>query len=189
MKYALLGLIAVVVIAFYAMSQSNKSDAERLKQAEMAHQQKLEQDRVNEERLAAESKQRLLEAEKAKSMKAEQERVKNEAQTKEFAQKSEVTTQESKPESGNKYSEEEWLSICKSAAGTAKAIMSSRQKGVAMTEMMNKVVGAAEPTIKDTIKALVIEAYNRPRYSSPEYKLTAERDFEDYAYLNCIKAR
>jgi membrane protein involved in colicin uptake len=89
-KYALLGLIVVMVIAFYVMNQSNKADAERLKQAEIAHQQKLKQDKANEERLAAESKQRLLEAEQAKSMKAEQEHVKNEAQAKEFAQKAEA---------------------------------------------------------------------------------------------------
>ncbi|KAB1852265.1 hypothetical protein F4W09_14800 [Acinetobacter tandoii] len=90
MKYALLGLILVVVIAFYAMSQSNKSDAERLKQAEIAHQQKLEQDKINEERLAAESKQRLLEAEKIKTIKAEQEKIKSEAQAKEYVQKAEA---------------------------------------------------------------------------------------------------
>jgi len=86
-KYALLGLIVVVVIAFYAMSQSNKSDAERLKQAEIAHQQKLEQDRLNDARLVSEAKQREIEANNAKTMKAEQEKINSQKVSAEFEQR------------------------------------------------------------------------------------------------------
>ncbi len=53
------------------MSQSNKADAERLKQAEIAHQQKLEQDKANEVNLEQASLARQVEAEKAKVLKAE----------------------------------------------------------------------------------------------------------------------
>ena len=42
MKYLLIGFLVLIVGAFYFMHQSNKADAERLKQAEIAHQQKLE---------------------------------------------------------------------------------------------------------------------------------------------------
>lgn len=48
MKYGILAAIAVMAIVFYVMSQSNKADAERLKQAEIAHQQKLESERAAE---------------------------------------------------------------------------------------------------------------------------------------------
>lgn len=46
MKYGLIAVIIVAVALFYFMSQSNKADAERLKQAEIAHQQKLEQEEI-----------------------------------------------------------------------------------------------------------------------------------------------
>ena len=48
MKYGLLAAIAVIAIAFYFMSQSNKEDAERLKRAEIVHQQKIESERAAE---------------------------------------------------------------------------------------------------------------------------------------------
>ena len=48
MKYLLIGILAVIIGAFYFMSESNKADAERLKQAEIAHQQKLESERAAE---------------------------------------------------------------------------------------------------------------------------------------------
>ena len=48
MKYLLIGILVVIIGAFYLMSESNKADAERLKQAEIAHQQKLESERAAE---------------------------------------------------------------------------------------------------------------------------------------------
>ncbi|MDH0828076.1 hypothetical protein N5C97_16645 [Acinetobacter johnsonii] len=46
MKYGLIAAVIAVVALFYFMSQSNKADAERLKQAEIAHQQKLESEKA-----------------------------------------------------------------------------------------------------------------------------------------------
>ncbi|WP_303362624.1 hypothetical protein [Acinetobacter sp.] len=60
MKYGILAAIAVIAIAFYVMSQSNKADAERLKQAEIAHQQKLDAEKAE-----------LIKEQQAKSKKAE----------------------------------------------------------------------------------------------------------------------
>lgn len=48
MKYGILAAIAIIAIAFYFMHQSNKADAERLKQAEIAHQQKLESEKAEQ---------------------------------------------------------------------------------------------------------------------------------------------
>lgn len=42
MKYLLIGILVVIIGAFYFMSESNKADAERLKQAEIAYQQKVD---------------------------------------------------------------------------------------------------------------------------------------------------
>ena len=71
MKYGLIAAVIAVVALFYFMSQSNKADAERLKQAEIAHQQKLEQDKANEANLEQASLARRVEAEKAKALKVE----------------------------------------------------------------------------------------------------------------------
>ncbi|UXI52689.1 hypothetical protein [Acinetobacter variabilis] len=59
MKYLIIGLLVLASGMFYFMHQSNKASAERLKQAEIAHQQKLERekiDAINAEKAAAEKK-------------------------------------------------------------------------------------------------------------------------------------
>ena len=45
LKYISVGVLAVIIALFYFMHQSNEASAERLKQAEIAHQQKLEQEK------------------------------------------------------------------------------------------------------------------------------------------------
>lgn len=59
MKYLFIGLLILASGMLYFMHQSNKASAERLKQAEIAHQQKLEQektDAANAAKSAAEKK-------------------------------------------------------------------------------------------------------------------------------------
>ena len=63
MKYGILAAIAVIALAFYVMHQSNKADAERLKQAEIAHQQKLEQQKVEAELAAKTAAEKKAQAE------------------------------------------------------------------------------------------------------------------------------
>ena len=46
MKYGLIAVVIVIVGFFYFANQSNKADVERLKQAEIAHQKKLEQETI-----------------------------------------------------------------------------------------------------------------------------------------------
>ncbi len=191
LKYILVAVILLVGGLFYFMYQSNQADAERLKQAEIAHKQRLEQDKLNAIQMKKDAEAQRIKIEKAKALKAEQDKPNIQKQTKEFEQsrREEVNQKDTTKEQGNKYSEEEWLAICKSSAGAAKAIMSSRQRGAAMTEMMDKVVRPAEPFIKDVIKAFVIDAYSRPRFDTPEFQQKAILDFENYAYLSCLKAR
>lgn len=191
MKYILIGVLLIMGALFYLMSQSNKADAERLKQAEVAHQQRLEQNRLDAIKAEKKAESERIKSEEAKALKAEQDRLTSEKNAKEFEQvKQAKAAQESvAKEQGNKYSEEDWLVICKSSASAAKSIMSSRQRGAAMTEMMDKVVRPAEPFIRDIIKAFVIDAYSRPRFDTPEFQQKAILDFENHAYLSCLKAR
>ena len=46
MKYLAIGALVLVGVLFYFMNQSNKADAERIRQAEIAHQQKLKQEEI-----------------------------------------------------------------------------------------------------------------------------------------------
>lgn len=48
MKYLIIGLLVLASGMFYFMHQSNKASAERLKQAEITHQQKLEREKAEE---------------------------------------------------------------------------------------------------------------------------------------------
>lgn len=188
LKYISIGALAIIAALFYFMSESSKATAERLKKAEISHQQRLEQNKIDEEKAKKSLEAQRIQTEKARALKAEQDKLNSQKQAKEFEQKSQIHSSNSEVQR-NKYSEEEWLSICKSTAGGAKAIMSSRQRGASMPEMMDKVVRPADPAIKDITKAFVIDAYNRPRYDTPEYQQKAILDFENYAYLTCIKVR
>lgn len=188
-KYLVIGTLIVIIGLFLAMHQSNKNSAEKREQEMIAYQQKMERERLEEA-----NKEKALELKQVEVKKTEltdnqliSEKKDNES---ELTIKQDAITQTNQSNnSDNKYSEEDWMVICKSTAGAANAIMSSRQRGVSMTEMMDKVVHPAEPAIKDIVKAFVIEAYNRPRYETPEYQRKSVLDFENYAHLTCIKAR
>ena len=61
MKYLIGGLFAIVLIIGYFINQSNKADAERLRQAEVAHQQKIQKakDEINSMAKAQQEKAEL----------------------------------------------------------------------------------------------------------------------------------
>ncbi len=176
-------ILAIILIGGYFINKSNNADKERLKQAQIAHQQKLENEKAEElnkqKQLEFESKQR----ENERALKVEAKKLPS------YRNDQNTTLPEKKGDIKSNYSEDEWMSICKSSAEAAKSIMSSRQKGAAMTDMMDKVVGAADPAVRDVIKAYVIEAYNKPRYNTPEIQQKEVLDFENSAYLTCIKVR
>lgn len=176
MKYLLIALVILASGMLYFMHQSNKASAERLKQAEIAHQQR----RMNE-------KSDAIKNESTKETVSVKSVVEQKVET--SGQSGRTVSEKTSVSSGNKYTEQEWLSICKSAAGAARAIMNSRQRGATITDMMDRVVGTAEPELKGIVQAFVVEAYEEPRYNVPENQLKAEIDFENDAYLTCLKAR
>ncbi|WP_180182833.1 hypothetical protein [Acinetobacter sp. YH01020] len=191
MKYALLGLISVVVIAFYAMNQSNKADAERLKQAEMAHQQKLEQDKANEERLANEAKQREI---NAKAIRVEKDQAQNKAIAAEFEKKHQVEPiiiAENKPEPIPEWqiqkAEREKKELCSASMRLAKTIMGKRQNGANIEEMMEANQSPNKATQR-IAQDMIISAYEHPAYSSESVKNKVISSFANDAYLACIKA-
>ena len=74
LKVLIVAAVLIVGGLFYFINESNKADVERLKQAEVAHQQKLEQEKVDEAKALQLSAQRQAELEKTKALKAEKER-------------------------------------------------------------------------------------------------------------------
>ena len=46
LKYISIGALAIILAVFYFINENNKASAERLKQAEIAHQQKLEEEKA-----------------------------------------------------------------------------------------------------------------------------------------------
>lgn len=84
LKVLFIGVLVVTIGIFYFINESNKASTERLKQAEIAHQKKLEQEKLDEAKALKLSEQRQAEAEKKKALKAEQERLSGETRAKEY---------------------------------------------------------------------------------------------------------
>ena len=76
--------------------------------------------------------------------------------------------------------------FCEMMAKTAGAIMQKRQANVEMSRVM--AVLPEGDDIRDTVEAMVIDAYNSPAYSTEEYKRKAVREFKNEVYLKCYKA-
>jgi uncharacterized membrane protein YqiK len=198
--YIILGVAVLVMIGVVWKSNSDrKAREEALALQTQQHNQKMAQiEAENQARLAQEAKDKAQKEqariESNKQAKIEQANfdkdhqvVSNQA-TVEQSQSNQIASNNSQPK--HKYSDPEWMSICKSASKTARAIMNSRQKGASMSDMMERIMATDAPAeIKKTIKPFVLAAYERPRFSTPEFVLKAEIDFENEAYLTCMSAR
>lgn len=74
LKVLIVAAVLIVGGLFYFINEINKADVERLKQAEVAHHLKLEQEKVDEAKALQLSAQRQAEVDKEKALKAEKER-------------------------------------------------------------------------------------------------------------------
>lgn len=79
----------------------------------------------------------------------------------------------------------DWSSRCKSVSGLAESVMKSRQAGISMSSLMDM---ASDPAIKDTVSAMIMDAYEQPRFSTDQMKQETIADFRDAWYLKCAKA-
>jgi len=69
---------------------------------------------------------------------------------------------------------------CESVAGFAETVMEARQKGVSLVKMM-------QATDNKLLQAIIMEAYETPRYSTEEYQARKIGEFRDSWYLACLK--
>ena len=76
--------------------------------------------------------------------------------------------------------------FCTEIAGLAEVIMEGRQNGAPMPAMMNVVAQGNDTEMDRFTEALIIDAFNHPRYSTERIKQSAIGGFADSAYLSCI---
>lgn len=92
LKYLLGGIVLALVALFYFMNESSKATAERLKKAEIERIERLEQNKIDEEKAKNSLELQRAQIEKSRALKAEQDKLNSQKQAKEFeqAQKSRV---------------------------------------------------------------------------------------------------
>lgn len=74
---------------------------------------------------------------------------------------------------------------CKKIADMGSQIMTGRQAGAAMSQLMEV---PSEGKLGDLLRSITIAAYEIPRYSSEDRKKQAVEDFHNEVYLGCIKS-
>lgn len=79
---------------------------------------------------------------------------------------------------------DDWKESCALQGNLAATIMKNRQHGIPMSQMMEV---DTDPKIKDFMDALIIMAYESPRFSTEEMQKRSVDDFRDRAYLSCAK--
>ena len=89
------------------------------------------------------------------------------------------------------FAEDTWKTTCEALSETAGSIMSARQAGVPLAQMMNMLtekepVGATEKD-KRYVEGLVLQAYEQPRFNTEDDKNNSINDFQNTIYLRCAK--
>ncbi|WEI21422.1 hypothetical protein PYR74_15465 [Acinetobacter bereziniae] len=130
MKYIAGALIIIVLLIGYFINKNNKEDMARLKMAEIQQNTRLMQNKIDEVQAQRESEARIKAKALEKSVKERQEANIYETQqyssNESYHDMSKQTENESIP---NRYSEQEWKDICRSASLTARTVMHNRQRG------------------------------------------------------------
>lgn len=92
MKYLLIALVILASGMLYFMHQSNKAAAERLAQAEITNQKRLEQNKIDAINAEKAAQTRRLEAEKSKQLKSEDIKLITEKRDQDFKQEQQEKT-------------------------------------------------------------------------------------------------
>lgn len=79
-----------------------------------------------------------------------------------------------------------WKMKCGDVEKLAHSVMYARQSGASMRQMIEVSGGEDEDTVKLT-EALIIEAFNKPRYNTESMQEESMKDFSDEMYLFCVK--
>lgn len=77
--------------------------------------------------------------------------------------------------------------FCGSRAELAAVVMDGRQSGRPLSSVMQRVAGAKDtpPAVREDARAMVLDAYSRPRFSTPAYQKRAVVEFSNEYYRSC----
>lgn len=78
--------------------------------------------------------------------------------------------------------------LCPKLAELAQSVMAARQKGVPLEVLMPLTNRGKEPKIEQLAKAIILEAYAVPQYSSEQYQNSAIVEFGNSVSLACYNA-
>lgn len=82
--------------------------------------------------------------------------------------------------------------MCPSLSSLAETVMTARQKGVPMNKLMGVLSSSQlgqEPTLKDVIRTMVIEAYNRTKFNSTQYQQEAAVEYGNEWNVACWQSK
>lgn len=74
------------------------------------------------------------------------------------------------------------LAMCQPISEFAKELMDARQAGVPLAQALTVANRNA------TMEALIVSAYRKPRYSTPDYRERAAVDFANETLIACLDA-
>ena len=84
------------------------------------------------------------------------------------------------------HAENNWHTICKSHTEFAERVMTFRQEGVSIAEMIELSKDEGND-VREYVESLILTAYEQPRYSTERIKQETIENFRDEAYLACAK--
>lgn len=191
MKYLLIGALVIVLGAFYFMDKSNKADAERLKQAEIAHQQKLEQQKLEAIQYEKDAELRRLQAEKAKALKAEQDKLNSQKQTQAFEQQQQAKLKEIqlKKDMLQKYMDisNNWSRADLIAGSTARVALGNQVtelRKIRENLQKEEFYDCLEPAKKDLLEAMDSAIFNYVYFMQNDVALWKKQKEEKINYYN-----
>lgn len=79
--------------------------------------------------------------------------------------------------------------FCLEMGGIARTIMDMRQTGVPIDRSI-KSIGAIKPPTEEigaTVRAMIVDAYDEPRYSTPAMQDRAVTEFANRTTVDCLK--
>lgn len=81
-----------------------------------------------------------------------------------------------------------WQEKCEAMSQIAYKVMVNHQDRVPLEEALRLQEGREE-SMGTVLKMIILDAYEIPRYGTPESKANAARDYADQTLLSCLRAQ
>ena len=77
---------------------------------------------------------------------------------------------------------------CGLVANLSKSIMDNRQIGVPLVDMIDVPDNIEIEALANIVREIILEAYDRPKFSTKEYQIEAAEEFSNEVLLSCLKS-